>query len=83
MRLRHPIDTRPVNTRGVTARENCTCCGFVYFPTQCTQSAAAGQGRTLLYGGFDGSAGLSAQWDGDPGKAIEGRPLTWHRRLVG
>ncbi|MEU7427534.1 hypothetical protein [Streptomyces sp. NPDC040750] len=29
--------------------------GFVYFHTQCTDSAAAGQGLTLLYGGFDGS----------------------------
>ncbi|WP_053848743.1 hypothetical protein [Streptomyces sp. NRRL B-24085] len=74
--------------------------GFVYFHTQCTESAAAGQGLTLLYGGFDGSAdttaavgrevvaaltavGLSPQWDGDPGRAIEVRPLTWHRRLVG
>ncbi|MEU1479020.1 DUF6891 domain-containing protein [Streptomyces sp. NPDC001668] len=106
-----------LNTRGVIARENFTCCrtcgtaeigaeraegdrGFVYFHTQCTESAAAGQGLTLLYGGFDGSAdttaavgqevvaaltavGLSPQWDGDPGKAIEVRPLTWHRRLVG
>ncbi|MET7731578.1 hypothetical protein ABZT02_09430 [Streptomyces sp. NPDC005402] len=106
-----------LNTRGVTARENFTCCrtcgtaeigaqraegdrGFVYFHTQCTESAAAGQGLTLLYGGFDGSAdttaavghevvaaltevGLSPQWDGDPGRAIEVRPLTWHRRLVG
>ncbi|MEU0024218.1 hypothetical protein [Streptomyces sp. NPDC006335] len=108
---------RALNTRGVTARENFTCCrtcgtaeigaeraegdrGFVYFHTQCTESAAAGQGLTLLYGGFDGSAdttaavghevvdalsaaGLSTQWDGDPGKAIEVRPLIWHRRLVG
>ncbi|MFJ9339968.1 DUF6891 domain-containing protein [Streptomyces sp. NPDC101733] len=30
--------------------------GFVYFHTQCTDSAAAGHGLTLLYGGFDGSA---------------------------
>ncbi|WP_371493485.1 hypothetical protein OG871_38975 [Kitasatospora sp. NBC_00374] len=29
--------------------------GFVYFHTQCTDSAAAGHGLTLLYGGFDGS----------------------------
>ncbi|GGZ10288.1 DUF6891 domain-containing protein [Streptomyces poonensis] len=28
-------------------------------------------------------AGLSAQWDGDPGDAITVTPLTWHRRLVG
>jgi hypothetical protein len=30
--------------------------GFVYFHSQCTDSAAAGHGLTLLYGGFDGSA---------------------------
>ncbi|MFD6415224.1 DUF6891 domain-containing protein [Streptomyces sp. NPDC060194] len=29
--------------------------GFVYFHTQCTDSAAAGHGLNLLYGGFDGS----------------------------
>lgn len=29
--------------------------GFVYFHSQCTQSAAAGDGLTLLHGGFDGS----------------------------
>ncbi|NEB05825.1 hypothetical protein [Streptomyces sp. SID13726] len=74
--------------------------GFVYFHTQCTESAAEGHGLTLLYGGFDGSAGttaavgrevvtalemagLSAVWDGNPDKAIEVRPLTWHKHLVG
>ncbi|MFI8005557.1 DUF6891 domain-containing protein [Streptomyces sp. NPDC086010] len=30
--------------------------GFVYFHTQCTDSAAAGQGLMLLFGGFDGSS---------------------------
>lgn len=30
--------------------------GFVYFHSQCTDSAAAGHGLRLLYGGFDGSA---------------------------
>ncbi|MEU8433802.1 hypothetical protein AB0F18_12910 [Streptomyces sp. NPDC029216] len=30
--------------------------GFVYFHTQCTDSAAVGHGLTLLYGGFDGSS---------------------------
>ncbi|MFC8449045.1 DUF6891 domain-containing protein [Kitasatospora sp. NPDC057223] len=29
--------------------------GFVYFHSQCTDSAAAGHGLTLLYGGFDDS----------------------------
>ncbi|MFD5461556.1 DUF6891 domain-containing protein [Kitasatospora sp. NPDC127059] len=29
--------------------------GFVYFHSQCTESAAAGHGLSLLYGGFDGS----------------------------
>jgi hypothetical protein len=29
------------------------------------------------------TAGLSADWDGDPDKAIDVKPLTWHKRLVG
>ncbi|MEU0881032.1 hypothetical protein ABZ345_20695 [Lentzea sp. NPDC005914] len=74
--------------------------GFVYFHSQCTDSAAAGHGLTLLYGGFDGSsettaaigrevvaaleaAGLNAEWDRDPGRAITVTPLNWRRHLVG
>ncbi|MFF4798872.1 DUF6891 domain-containing protein [Streptomyces sp. NPDC001351] len=34
--------------------------GFVYFHAQCTDSAAAGHGLMLLYGGFDGSAETTA-----------------------
>ncbi|MEV5596489.1 hypothetical protein [Streptomyces sp. NPDC052496] len=34
--------------------------GFVYFHAQCTASAAAGHGLTLLYGGFDGSPETTA-----------------------
>ncbi|WP_019884175.1 DUF6891 domain-containing protein [Streptomyces purpureus] len=33
--------------------------GFVYFHSQCTDGAATGHGLTLLYGGFDGSAGTT------------------------
>ncbi|AUY50155.1 hypothetical protein [Streptomyces sp. CB01881] len=33
--------------------------GFVYFHSQCTDSAAAGHGLMLLYGGFDGSSGTT------------------------
>ncbi|PRH78943.1 hypothetical protein C6N75_12175 [Streptomyces solincola] len=74
--------------------------GFVYFHTQSTDSAAAGHGLALYYGGFDGSAatteavgrevaaalraaGLTTDWDGDPGRAIDVTPLDWRRRLVG
>ncbi|POX45682.1 DUF6891 domain-containing protein [Streptomyces sp. Ru72] len=74
--------------------------GYVYFHSQCTDSAAAGRGLMLLYGGFDGSsettaaighevvaalkaAGLHAEWDHDPGRAITVTPLDWRRRLVG
>ncbi|MBV6697388.1 hypothetical protein KV557_09655 [Kitasatospora aureofaciens] len=74
--------------------------GFVYFHSQCTESAAEGRGLSLLYGGFDGSpltttavghevvaalteAGLPAVWNGEPSHAVEIRPLTWRRRLVG
>ncbi|WP_018570899.1 DUF6891 domain-containing protein [Streptomyces sp. PsTaAH-124] len=34
--------------------------GFVYFHTQCTDSAAVGRGLMLLYGGFDGSEETTA-----------------------
>ncbi|MEV7602553.1 hypothetical protein AB0O91_34790 [Kitasatospora sp. NPDC089797] len=34
--------------------------GFVYFHSQCTESAAAGHGLSLLYGGFDGSPETTA-----------------------
>ncbi|WP_405987297.1 DUF6891 domain-containing protein [Streptomyces sp. NBC_00872] len=34
--------------------------GFVYFHSQCTDSAAAGHGLMLLYGGFDGSSETTA-----------------------
>ncbi|MEW2115282.1 hypothetical protein AB0945_08835 [Streptomyces sp. NPDC005474] len=34
--------------------------GFVYFHSQCTDSAAAGHGLMLLYGGFDGSPETTA-----------------------
>ncbi|MFC5645245.1 DUF6891 domain-containing protein [Kitasatospora cinereorecta] len=34
--------------------------GFVYFHTQCTDSAAAGHGLMLLYGGFDDSSETTA-----------------------
>ncbi|MCD9874281.1 DUF6891 domain-containing protein [Streptomyces guryensis] len=66
-----------LNARGITGRENFTCCrscgtaeiggeraegdrGFVYFHTQCTESAAAGRGLMLLYGRFDGSEQTTA-----------------------
>ncbi|MBG0829429.1 hypothetical protein HS041_16810 [Planomonospora sp. ID67723] len=34
--------------------------GYVYFHSQCTDSAAAGRGLALLYGGFDGSPDTTA-----------------------
>lgn len=34
--------------------------GFVYFHSQCTESAVHGHGMTLLYGGFDGSPDTTA-----------------------
>ncbi|MGJ6968872.1 DUF6891 domain-containing protein [Streptosporangium sp. G11] len=34
--------------------------GYVYFHSQCTDSAAAGHGMALLYGGFDGSPDTTA-----------------------
>jgi hypothetical protein len=60
-----------LDASGITARENFTCCrgcglaeigaeregarGFVFFHQQGTESAAAGHGLALYYGGFDGS----------------------------
>lgn len=34
--------------------------GYVYFHSQCTDSAAVGHGLALLYGGFDGSSDTTA-----------------------
>jgi hypothetical protein len=53
--------------------------GFVYFHTQCTDSAAAGQGLTLLYGGFDGSAGTTASVGHEVAAALAavGLPVVW------
>ncbi|MEW2131432.1 DUF6891 domain-containing protein [Streptomyces sp. NPDC005435] len=53
--------------------------GFVYFHTQCTDSAAAGQGLTLLYGGFDGSAETTAAIGHEVVAAVEaaGLPTEW------
>ncbi|MGC0318091.1 DUF6891 domain-containing protein [Kitasatospora acidiphila] len=54
--------------------------GFVYFHTQCTDSAAAGHGLTLLYGGFDGSAETTAAIGHEVAAALEavGLPTEWN-----
>ncbi|WP_327233619.1 hypothetical protein OG349_06200 [Streptomyces sp. NBC_01317] len=53
--------------------------GFVYFHTQCTDSAAAGHGLTLLFGGFDGSSGTTAAIGREVVAALEaaGLPVEW------
>ncbi|MEU9037403.1 hypothetical protein AB0D45_21230 [Streptomyces sp. NPDC048352] len=53
--------------------------GFVYFHTQCTDSAAAGGGLTLLYGGFDGSSETTAAIGREVVAALEavGLPTEW------
>lgn len=55
--------------------------GFVYFHTQCTDSAAAGHGLTLLYGGFDGSSATTAAIGQEVVAALEavGLPTEWDR----
>ncbi|MFF4171246.1 DUF6891 domain-containing protein [Streptomyces sp. NPDC001744] len=55
--------------------------GFVYFHTQCTDSAAAGRGLTLLYGGFDGSPGTTAAVGHEVVAALEavGLHAEWDR----
>lgn len=62
--------------------------GFVFFHSQCTDSAVSGRGLTLLYGGFDGSSRTTAAVGrevvaalGEVGLAVEwdgdpGRALT-------
>ncbi|MER7340909.1 hypothetical protein ABT403_24070 [Streptomyces sp. NPDC000075] len=49
--------------------------GFVYFHTQCTDSAAAGHGLMLLYGGFDGSPETTAAIGHEVAAALEAAGL--------
>ena len=53
--------------------------GFVYFHTQCTDSAVAGQGLMLLYGGFDGSPETTGGIGREVVAALEavGLPAEW------
>ncbi|MFE9742286.1 DUF6891 domain-containing protein [Streptomyces sp. NPDC006477] len=53
--------------------------GFVYFHTQCTDSAAAGKGLMLLYGGFDGSPETTTAIGREVVAALEavGLPTEW------
>ncbi len=55
--------------------------GFVYFHSQCTDSAAAGHGLTLLYGGFDGSSESTAAIGHEIMAALEavGLHVRWDR----
>ncbi|MDX3661677.1 hypothetical protein PV646_30610 [Streptomyces sp. ID05-26A] len=55
--------------------------GFVYFHSQCTDSAAAGHGLRLLYGGFDGSAETTTAVGDEVVAALEAAGLTtaWDR----
>ncbi|MGL5865452.1 MAG: DUF6891 domain-containing protein [Dermatophilaceae bacterium] len=55
--------------------------GFVYFHSQCTESAAAGHGLDLFYGGFDGSAETTAAVGQEVVAALEaaGLSVVWNR----
>ncbi|MGW4825594.1 DUF6891 domain-containing protein [Streptomyces sp. NPDC004227] len=55
--------------------------GYVYFHTQCTDSAAAGHGLMLLYGGFDGSSQTTAAIGHEVVAALEavGLHTEWDR----
>ncbi|MDT7787106.1 MAG: hypothetical protein QOF58_5525 [Pseudonocardiales bacterium] len=55
--------------------------GFVYFHSQCTDSAASGHGLTLLHGGFDGSAETTAAIGDEVCAALEAAGLRteWDR----
>ncbi|MEU8377594.1 hypothetical protein [Streptosporangium sp. NPDC048865] len=54
--------------------------GYVYFHSQCTDSAAAGHGLALLYGGFDGSPDTTASIGREIVAALEktGLPVEWN-----
>ncbi|MFJ9771451.1 DUF6891 domain-containing protein [Kitasatospora sp. NPDC101157] len=53
--------------------------GFVYFHSQCTESAAAGHGLSLLYGGFDGSPATTTAVGAEVVAALTavGLPTVW------
>lgn len=55
--------------------------GFVYFHTQCTDSAAAGHGLMLLYGGFDSSSETTTAIGDEVVAALEavGLSVAWDR----
>ncbi|MFD8373729.1 DUF6891 domain-containing protein [Streptomyces sp. NPDC059688] len=55
--------------------------GFVYFHSQCTDSAASGHGLMLLYGGFDGSSETTAAIGHEAVAALEaaGLDVEWDR----
>lgn len=46
-----------------------------------SEETTAAVGREVV--GALQAAGLSTDWDGDPGRAIAVRPLTWRKRLTG
>ncbi|MEU9040504.1 MULTISPECIES: DUF6891 domain-containing protein [unclassified Kitasatospora] len=54
--------------------------GFVYFHSQCTESAAAGHGLSLLYGGFDGSPSTATAVGHEVVAALTaaGLPTVWN-----
>ncbi|GAT68082.1 cAMP-binding protein [Planomonospora sphaerica] len=54
--------------------------GYVYFHSQCTDSAARGHGLALLYGGFDGSSDTTASIGREVVAALEktGLPVEWN-----
>ncbi|GHF35630.1 hypothetical protein GCM10018790_11880 [Kitasatospora xanthocidica] len=54
--------------------------GFVYFHSQCTESAAAGHGLSLLYGGFDGSPSTTTAVGHEVVAALTaaGLPAVWN-----
>ncbi|MEB3961424.1 hypothetical protein OKJ48_14370 [Streptomyces kunmingensis] len=56
-----------------------TARGYVYFHSQCTGSAAAGQGLMLLYGGFDGSEETAGAIGREAVAALDavGLPADW------
>ncbi|WP_424216623.1 DUF6891 domain-containing protein (plasmid) [Streptomyces sp. BI20] len=73
--------------------------GFVYFHTQCTESAATGHPLTLLYGTFDNTVTTTTEIGQEITKALTAEslpttwngnpnttleiPLTWHKKLTG
>jgi Domain of unknown function (DUF6891) len=73
---------RPCGLAEIGAEARPESRGFVFFHDQCTERAAAGQGLSLYYGGFDGTEDSTAAVGREVVTALEqaGLPARWDGR---